>query len=93
VGVNKYRLEKEEPVDVLSIDNTKTIKSQIAKLDRLFVTRDQDKVTGYHMRNNNLLYTRQVDRALAALKNCAETGDGNLLELAMQVRDIDVCSI
>ena len=44
MGVNKYRLEKEEQVDVLSIDNSKTIKSQIAKLEHLFATRDQEKV-------------------------------------------------
>ena len=44
MGVNKYRLEKEEQVDVLSIDNSKTIKSQIAKLENLFATRDQEKV-------------------------------------------------
>jgi len=47
VGVNKYRLEKEEPVEVLSIDNSKTIKSQIAKLDHLAATRDQQKVSNY----------------------------------------------
>ena len=44
MGVNKYRLEKEEQVDVLSIDNSKTIKSQMGKLERLFATRDQEKV-------------------------------------------------
>lgn len=76
VGVNKYRLEKEEQVDVLSIDNSKTIKSQIAKLEQLFATRDQDK----------------VQRALSALKSCAETGDGNLLELAMQASR-DRCTV
>ena len=45
MGVNKYRLEKEEQVEVLSIDNSKTIKSQIAKLEQLVATRDQGKVT------------------------------------------------
>lgn len=49
MGVNKYRLEKEEQVDVLSIDNSKTIKSQIAKLEQLFATRDQEKVETFCM--------------------------------------------
>ena len=91
MGVNKYRLEKEEQVDVLSIDNSKTIKSQIAKLEQLFATRDQEKVVTIqdiqHYCSNN-----QAERALAALKNCAKTGDGNLLELAMQVRG-NHCSV
>ena len=94
MGVNKYRLEKEEQVDVLSIDNSKTIKSQIAKLEQLFATRDQDKVTieAHCTKFNSLTVVlhNQVERALSALKSCAETGDGNLLELAMQVREIDV---
>ena len=43
------------------------------------------------MSNSFIVMIMQVDRALAVLKSCAETGDGNLLELAMQVRM--VCSI
>lgn len=52
MGVNKYRLEKEEQVEVLSIDNSKTIKSQIAKLNQLFATRDQNKVMRITKNNN-----------------------------------------
>ena len=85
MGVNKYRLEKEEQVDVLSIDNSKTIKSQIAKLEQLFATRDQEKVESLY-KTYSIIDNDQAERALAALKSCAETGDGNLLELAMQVR-------
>ena len=44
VGVNKYRLEKEEPLDVLVIDNTKVRNKQIAKLEKIKATRDQAKV-------------------------------------------------
>ena len=93
MGVNKYRLEKEEQVDVLSIDNSKTIKSQIAKLEQLFATRDQEKVEWLWDTTAalSLLLLYQVERSLAALKSCAETGDGNMLELAMQVRVM--CSI
>lgn len=45
VGVNKYRLETEEQVDVLSIDNTKVRETQIAKLEKIRQTRDQDAVS------------------------------------------------
>ncbi|CAH8631545.1 hypothetical protein MS3_00009503 [Schistosoma haematobium] len=43
VGVNKYRLEKEERVDVLVVDNTKVRESQIAKLKKVRAERDQSK--------------------------------------------------
>lgn len=56
MGVNKYRLEKEEAVEVLSIDNSKTIKSQIAKLDKLFATRDQEKVKLRHEVKEFIIY-------------------------------------
>ena len=67
VGVNKYRSDEEEQIDVLKIDNAEVKAAQIAKLERLRSERDQT----------------QVDQALAALTHSAETGNGNLLALAI----------
>ena len=44
VGVNKYRPEKQEYVDVLTIDNTMVRESQIARLKHIRATRDNAKV-------------------------------------------------
>jgi len=41
VGVNKYRKEKEDPIDILDVDNVKVRESQIARLERIRATRDQ----------------------------------------------------
>ncbi len=68
VGVNKYRLEKEDPIDILEIDNTAVRNQQIARLDELKVKR------------NNA----DVQKALEAITQCVETGKGNLLELAVE---------
>lgn len=68
VGVNKYRLEKEESVDVLAIDNTSVRNKQIEKLRKVRESRDADA----------------AKRCLAAIERCARTGDGNLLELAVE---------
>ncbi|XP_042910784.1 methylmalonyl-CoA mutase, mitochondrial isoform X1 [Parasteatoda tepidariorum] len=68
VGVNKYQKDKEDPIEVLVIDNTKVCKLQIEKLKKIRSTRDE-------MRCQN---------ALAAITKCAETGEGNLLELAVE---------
>ena len=67
VGVNKYRLAKEDPIDILEVDNTAVRISQIERLEKL---RSE--------RNNN-----EVQAALAAITKAAETGTGNLLELAV----------
>ena len=67
VGVNKYRLDKEDPIDILEIDNTAVREAQIARLKKLRAERNQ----------------AEVDAALAAITKCAETGEGNLLELAV----------
>ena len=67
VGVNKYRLDEEEDVEVLKIDNTAVRKAQIEKLAWLRAERDGAATTA----------------ALAALTRCAETGEGNLLALAV----------
>ena len=68
VGVNKYRLKKEDPIEILEIDNTAVRESQLNRLSELKANRDQAK----------------VDEALRALTNAAKTGEGNLLELAVQ---------
>ncbi|MEV5114041.1 methylmalonyl-CoA mutase [Peribacillus frigoritolerans] len=68
VGVNKYRLKKEDPIEILEIDNTAVRESQLKRLSELKVKRDQAK----------------VDEALKALSMAARTGEGNLLELAVQ---------
>ena len=67
VGVNKYRLDKEDPIDILEIDNTAVREAQIARLKELRANRNQ----------------AEVEAALDAITRCAETGEGNLLELAV----------
>ena len=67
VGVNKYCLEKEDPLDILEVDNTTVREAQIARLKELRANRNQ----------------AEVNAALAAITKCAETGEGNLLELAV----------
>ncbi|UUC47146.1 methylmalonyl-CoA mutase [Flavobacterium cerinum] len=67
VGVNKYRLEKEDPLHILEVDNQTVRKQQIERLDHIKATRD----------------TAKVQECLAQLTECAKTGQGNLLELAV----------
>ncbi|MEW5726457.1 MAG: methylmalonyl-CoA mutase [Pseudomonadota bacterium] len=67
VGVNKYQPAEEAPIEILEVDNTKVRESQIARLKQIRATRDQAK----------------VDEALAALSKAGESGEGNLLELAV----------
>ena len=68
VGVNRYRLEKEDPIDILEVDNTAVRKQQIERLGELKAKRDENA----------------VQAALAAITKCAETKEGNLLELAVE---------
>jgi methylmalonyl-CoA mutase len=68
VGVNKYKLEENEDIPVLKVDNSAVRARQIAKLAQLRSQRDQ----------------AEVRAALDALTACAETGQGNLLDLAVQ---------
>jgi methylmalonyl-CoA mutase len=68
VGVNKYKLAKEDPIDILDIDNHAVRESQIARLQKIRATRDG----------------KAVDAALAALTRAAETGEGNLLDLTVK---------
>ena len=67
VGVNKYRLEKEDPIDILEIDNTAVRLAQIDRLNKLRAERNE----------------AEVQAALTAITECAATGKGNLLELAI----------
>jgi methylmalonyl-CoA mutase len=68
VGVNKYKLAKEDPVDSLSIDNVKVRDGQIERLKAIRASRDSAK----------------VQAALDALTASAESGQGNLLDLSIQ---------
>jgi len=68
VGLNKYRLEKEDALDILDIDNSAVRDAQIKKLETLRANRDNAKV-------------KQI---LESITKCAETGEGNLLELAVE---------
>ena len=68
VGVNQYRLEKEDPIDILEVDNTAVRLQQIERLNQLRANRDE----------------AAVKAALAAITECARTGKGNLLELAVE---------
>ncbi len=67
VGINKYRLDHEDPIETLEIDNTAVRKAQIERLQKLRAERD----------------SAAVEAALDALTHCAETGEGNLLELSI----------
>ncbi|XP_056419921.1 methylmalonyl-CoA mutase, mitochondrial [Hyla sarda] len=68
VGVNKYQLEKEESVEVLAIDNTAVRTRQIEKLKKVKASRDG----------------AAAERCLTAITECAATGQGNLLGLAVE---------
>ena len=72
IGLNEYRLEKEAPIDILAVDNTAVRESQIKRLTELKASRDQ----------------AAVDTALAAITKCVETGEGNLLELAVEAAKV-----
>jgi methylmalonyl-CoA mutase len=67
VGVNKFRLDQEDAIDVLKVDNTAVREAQIARLRELRAERDEDALRP----------------KLEALTHSAETGEGNLLELAV----------
>ena len=68
VGTNKYRLEKEDPIDILEVDNTAVRLEQIENLKRLKEGRNEE----------------EVKKALDAITRCVETKEGNLLELAVE---------
>ena len=68
VGVNKYKLRTEDAIETLDIDGDLVRESQVARLKQVRANRDTSKT--------------QV--ALDALTTCAETGEGNLLDLSIK---------
>lgn len=68
VGVNKYRLDKEDPIEILDVDNTAVREAQIRRLQKLRAERNE----------------AEVQAALNAITRCVETGEGNLLELSVE---------
>jgi methylmalonyl-CoA mutase len=68
VGLNKYQPVKDEPVNILKIDNKAVLASQLGRLKELRAGRDETAVNG----------------ALAALTECARTKQGNLLDLSIK---------
>ena len=67
VGINKYRLDHEDPIETLEVDNTAVRKAQIERLAKLRAERNGE----------------EVQKALDALTECAKSGKGNLLELSI----------
>ena len=67
IGVNRYAVDEKTDIELLEVDNTAVLKSQIARLERLRKERN----------------TEEVEAALTAMTQCAESGEGNLLELAV----------
>ncbi len=68
VGLNKYRLEKEDPLEILEVDNSAVRDSQIKRLQQLKASRNEEECRA----------------ALEAITRAAETGEGNLLALAVE---------
>ncbi len=67
VGVNQYRLDKEDPIDILEVDNTAVRQAQLDRLSQLKKERNNEEVLA----------------SLKAITDCAKTGEGNLLELSI----------
>ena len=72
VGTNKYRLDHEDPIDILEIDNTAVRNQQIERLKQLRANRNE----------------ADVQKALDAITKCVETGKGNLLALAVEAAKV-----
>jgi methylmalonyl-CoA mutase len=68
IGVNKYKLEKEDPIEILEVDNTAVRVAQLKRLAKLKAHRNND----------------EVQHALKAITRACETGEGNLLELSIE---------
>ena len=68
VGVNKFRLEKEDPLHILDVDNQMVRKQQLEQLDKIKASRNKEA----------------VQNSLKKLTLCAQTGEGNLLEIAVE---------
>ncbi|MDH3322358.1 MAG: methylmalonyl-CoA mutase [Flavobacteriaceae bacterium] len=71
VGVNKYQTKEKSNIEILEVDNTAVRDSQIERLHQLRANRDQSV----------------VEEKLKALSDCAKTGVGNLLELAVEAAE------
>jgi methylmalonyl-CoA mutase len=67
VGINKYRLEKEDPLEILEVDNTAVRDAQLKRLAQVKALRNEE----------------ECRKSLDAITRAAETGEGNLLELAV----------
>lgn len=67
VGVNKYKLRQEDPLHILDVDNQMVRRQQMERLVEIKAKRNQS----------------DVEKTLAAIVECARTGEGNLLELAV----------
>ncbi len=67
IGINTYRREKEDPIEILEVDNTAVRESQIKRLEQLRAERNQP----------------EVDAALDAITKACDTNEGNLLELSV----------
>ena len=72
VGTNKYRLDHEDPIDILEVDNTAVRNQQIERLKQLRANRNE----------------ADVQKALDAITKCVETGHGNLLALAVEAAKV-----
>ena len=72
VGTNAYCLEEEEPIDILEIDNTAVREEQLTALERNRKERDEDAVKA----------------ALEKITECARSGEGNLLECAVEAAHV-----
>ncbi|MBO6068942.1 MAG: methylmalonyl-CoA mutase [Bacteroidales bacterium] len=72
IGINEYRLEHEDPIEILAVDNTKVRESQIARLKDLRAHRDE----------------AAVQAALAAITKAVAEKNGNLLALAVEAAKV-----
>lgn len=68
VGINKFKLDKEDPIDILEVDNTAVREAQIARLQKLKSERNPE----------------EVKQALQAITKAVESGKGNLLALSVE---------
>ena len=71
VGVNKYKLEQEDPLQILEVDNAAVRDSQIARINELKENRNEEA----------------VQNSLNKLTDSAKSGKGNLLELAVEAAE------
>jgi methylmalonyl-CoA mutase len=72
IGVNKYRLEHEDPLEILNIDNSAVRDQQLKRLEELKANRNEN----------------DVEMALDAITKSIETGEGNLLELSIKAAQV-----